>query len=60
MTTRKYNDAQGYKKGLGAYSSGKSGLVSKTYVVKKNSSVEKTADENGERKAGFSAKIDKY
>ena len=60
MTVRKHNDAKGYKRGEGAYSSGKSGLVSKTYVVKKNGSVDKTATENGERNAGFAAKIDKY
>ena len=59
MTTRKHNDAQGYKRGLGAYSSGKSGLVSKTFVVKK-SSVEETVKENGDKNAGFAAKITKY
>ena len=59
MTTRKHNDAQGYKRGLGAYSSGKSGLTSKTFVVKKTS-VEATVKENGDKKAGFSAPITKY
>ena len=56
MTTKR-NDAQGWKRGNGAYS--KDYKINPVVLVMKKQSAESTIMDNGERKAGFAAKLDK-
>jgi len=53
----KHDDAQGWKRGNGAYS--KDYKVNPVVYVTKKDSAESTIMDNGERKAGFAAKLDK-
>lgn len=62
MTKSSHNDAKGWKRGLGSYSSDIK-LKTKTYVTPKGktpgSDVDSRIDSNQYRKAGFAAKLDK-
>lgn len=58
MTTRKRSDDNGHVRGQGTYSASKPTLDRRTYDLKKIT-VERIIMENGDRKAGLSAKLDK-
>lgn len=58
MTIRKHDDAKGFARGSGHYSANSVGLRKVTFVTKK-ASAQATIDANGDRKAGFAAKLDK-
>ena len=58
MTIRKRNDAQGYKRGGGAYTSHNPGL-NKVTLMQRKASVEPSQNADSAKKGGFASRLDK-